>query len=275
MQPLTKGGRSSTRNPEFTVPATALQHFQEDVLRARAIVTHADPLPCTNAAEQLLRSDLLRSAWMFAVGALDAYYCDAYTDIVAATAGSKSRQPEITLPEWVYDIKFPLRAVLEEYDNANWRWRMAARKMMERENVISLPAIQTLFNKFFRKGHRFFRDLLDAWISRPDSKIRLFGISRVDYVTMIDADKHQARENASDQLEDRFRAIFQRRHDCIHNCDRPRMSPQPLDKGGTVLKVIQDVEFLVNRSDEHITSEFRQFLLGVGCSLATIAQAGY
>ena len=44
-------------------------------------------------AEKLLRSDLLRSAWMFAVGALDAYFCDAYTDIIAATASSKSRQP--------------------------------------------------------------------------------------------------------------------------------------------------------------------------------------
>ncbi|SIO58820.1 hypothetical protein SAMN05444166_5822 [Singulisphaera sp. GP187] len=90
------------------MPATALQHFQEDIARAKAIVGHADPLPRTNDAEQLLRSDLLRSVWMFAVGALD-----AYTDIVAATASSKSRQPAIVLPEWVYEIKFPIRAILE------------------------------------------------------------------------------------------------------------------------------------------------------------------
>lgn len=257
------------------MPATALQHFRDDIARSKAIVAHADALPGTHAAERLLRSDLLRSGWMFAVGALDAYFCDAYTDIIAATANSKSRQPAITLPEWVYDIKFPLRAVLEEYDNTNWRWRMAARKLMERENVISLEAVQKLFNKFFRKEHKFFRGLLDAWMSRPDSVIRLFGISRADYAAMTDAGKHKAREGANDQLEDRFRAIFQRRHDCIHNCDRPRVSPQPLDKGGTVLKVIQDIEFLVNRCDEHITSEFRQFLLSVGGSAATIAQAGY
>jgi len=152
---------------------------------------------------------------------------------------------------------------------------MAARKMMERENVIKFSTIQALFNKFFRKGHRFFRDLLAAWISRPDARIRLFGVSRADYLAMNDADKHKARDIANDQLEDRFRAIFQRRHDCIHNCDRPRMSPQPLGKGGTVLKVIQDVEYLVNRSDEHIHTEFRQFLVGIGCSAATITQAGY
>ncbi len=96
------------------MPATALQQFDEDVARAPAILVHADPLPRTNAAEQLLRSDLLRSAWTFAVGAMDAHFCDAYTDIVAATASSKSRQPGITLPEWDYDIKIPIDAVLEE-----------------------------------------------------------------------------------------------------------------------------------------------------------------
>lgn len=81
------------------MPATALQHFDEDIARARSIVMHADPLPRTSSTEMLLRSDLLRSGWMFAVGAMDAYFCDACTDLVAATASSKSRQPEIILPE--------------------------------------------------------------------------------------------------------------------------------------------------------------------------------
>ena len=106
-------------------------------------------------------------------------------------------------------------------------------------------------------------------MSRPDAKIRLFGVSQADYMAM----NHRtstAREAAIDQFEERFRAIFQRRHDCIHNCDRPRMSPQPLDKGGTVLKVIQDIEYLVHRCDEHINSEFREFLAGVGCSYAIV-----
>lgn len=212
---------------------------------------------------------------MFAVGAMDAYFCDAYTDLVAATASSKSRQPLITLPNWAYDIKVPIRAVLEEYSHANWRWRMAARRMMLRENVISLSTIQTLFNKFFRKGQRFFHDLLDVWISRPDAKARLFGVSQVDYLALNSGQKRKARVDAIDQFQDRFGSIFQRRHDCIHNCDRPRMSPQPLDKGSTVVKVIQDVNYLVHWCDEHITSEFRHFLVEIGCSPATITQAGY
>lgn len=257
------------------MPATALQHFAEDIARARAIVALADPLPNANIAERLLRSDLLRSAWMFAVGSLDAYFCDAYTDIIAATASSKSRQPAIVLPDWVLDVKFPLRAILEEYENQNWRWRMAARKMMERENVISLATVQTLFNKFFPQGRKFFVDCLDTWMSRPDARIRLFGVSSADYGLMSATHKDAARKAANQQFQERFRTIFQRRHDCIHNCDRPRVSPQPLDKGGTVLKVIQDVEFLVHRCDEHIELEFCAFLTRLGCSAATIKQAGY
>ena len=73
------------------MPLTALQHFREDIGRARAIIQHADPLPRVTAQEAMLRSDLLRSAWMFAVGAIDAYFSDAYADIVAATALSKQR----------------------------------------------------------------------------------------------------------------------------------------------------------------------------------------
>lgn len=257
------------------MPVTALQHFREDIDRARAIVAHAEPLPIGTADQKLLRSDLLRSAWMYAVGALDAYFCDAYTDIITAMASSKSRQPAIVLPEWAYDIKFPLRAVLEDYDYTNWRWRMAARKMMERETVISLKAVQNLFNKFFRNGHTLYSDLLDTWMSRPDAKIRLFGVSPADYVGMTLPDKRIARGDAIDQFKGRFGTIFQRRHDCIHNCDRPKMSPQPLNKGGTVLKIIQDVEFLVSRCDEHIASEFREFLVTVGCSPATIAYVRY
>ena len=53
-------------------------------------------------------------------------------------------------------------------------------------------------------------------------------------------------------MEDRFREIFQRRHDCIHNCDRPRVKPQPLTAADVVRRVLEDVEFLVCRCDEHI-----------------------
>jgi hypothetical protein len=264
------------------MPRTALVHFKEDVARARAIVAHADPLPKASDAERLLRSDLFRGAWMFAVGALDAYFCDAYTDVVAATIISKSRHPAMTLPPFFNRIEFPVRAILESYArNTNWRWRMAAREMMARENVLKLDRIRDLFNSFCRDGHKFYSDVIDTWIVHSDARRRLFGITATDYLALNPAGKDAARKAARRQMEKRFfeedspRSIFQRRHDCIHNCDRPRMTPQSLEKAGTVVKVIEDVEFLINRCDEHITIEFRHFLSANGCPPAIIAQAGY
>src|SRR5713101_1357376 len=178
------------------MPATALQHFQDDTSRAQAIIDHAHGLPTGTIAEETLRSDILRSGWMFAVGAMDAYFCDAYTDIVAATIISKSRHQPANLPDFFYDIRFPVRAILEPYaNNENWRWRMAARKMMERENVLSLPAAQTLFNKFFRKGHRLFRDRMAEWIVHPDAKQRVFGITRGAFNVLAGKQRGQAIED--------------------------------------------------------------------------------
>ncbi len=213
---------------------------------------------------------------MFAVGALDAYFCDAYTDIVAATVISKSRHNALNLPDFFYEIRFPVRAVLEPYsNNLNWRWRMAARKMMERENVLSLATVQMLFNKFFRRGQRFFGDLMPTWIVHPNARRRVFGVTAARYQAMTPVQQQAAARDALDRLEDRFASIVQRRHDCIHNCDRPRVSPQPLPSADVVLRVIEDIEFLVRRCDEHITAEFRQFLLDRGCPAAIVAQCGY
>ena len=53
------------------------------------------------------------------------------------------------------------------------------------------------------------------------------------------------------------------------------MTPQPLEKAGTIIKVIEDVEALVGRCDEPITIEFRHFLSANGCPSTTITQAGY
>ncbi len=185
-------------------------------------VNNPDGMP----AEQLLRSDLFRSGWMFAVGALDAYFCDAYTDVVAATIIAKSHHPALTLPEFFHDIRFPVRAILEPYaNNVNWCWRMAARKMMERETVLSLPSIQTLFNKFFRLGQKLFRDVLPHWIVHPDAPRSLFGISTTRFNTLPTNLRGQPVADAQVWMEDRFREIFQRRHDCIHNCDRPKVKP--------------------------------------------------
>ena len=114
---------------------------------------------------------------MFAVGGLDAYYCDAYTDVVAAAIISKNRYLAMVLPGFFYEIKFPIRAILEQYtNNQNWRWRMAARRMMERENVLSLDTVRSLFNRFFRDRHKFFESVAskEAFSGLPPSPFRFW-----------------------------------------------------------------------------------------------------
>ena len=103
----------------------------------------------------------------------------------------------------------------------------------------------------------------------------MFGISGNRYNTLPPDQQGAALDGAWERMQDRLATIIQRRHDCIHNCDRPRVSPQPLRAPDIVLNVIEDVEFLVLRSDEHINTEFRQFLLDRGCPPAIVAQAGY
>ena len=253
------------------MPKTAKKHFDEDLSRARSLIGLATTLDI----DSLVANDLLRSAWMFAVGSLDAYFCDAYADLIAVTLICKSRQPTIVLPDFFLEIKLPVWTIIEDYDRQNWKWRMAARELIERENVLSLGTIQTLFNKFFAVGNRFFGDVLDLWMQDSDAEKRLFGCSSVEYLLKTPSDRQAAQKNAKLILSDRFGSIFQRRHDCIHNCDRPRLKPQPLKSPGTVNKVIDDIEFLVTKCDQHIDREFRSFLMSLNCSSSTINLTGY
>lgn len=266
----------------------AIDHFDEDIERARAILTHADPLSVGTDLQKRLRDDLVRSSWMFGVGALDAYFCDLYTDLLASVLMSKERQPNITLPPFILATEVPLDAVYADYaQRHNWRWRMMARRRMERENVLSTDTIRTLLNPFLRSGHKLFPDVVDSWIAKAGATRRIFGIAPATYQLQMaatiaepDDDKKEKmqkglRNNAAGALKKRFMQIIQRRHDCIHNCDRPRTSLKRIRSSASVALVLNDIEFLVRNVEDHVTTEFRQFLTGLGCTPQTINQVGY
>ena len=121
---------------------TAKRHFDEDIQRAHNLRIHA-----SNLQDSQVRDDILRSTWMMAVGASDAYFCDAYADLIARTLRAKDMEPAIKLPERLGNLQVPVTAVIREA--GGWRWRMAARGLIERENVLSLNQIKSLFNHFF------------------------------------------------------------------------------------------------------------------------------
>ena len=151
---------------------------------------------------------------------------------------------------------------------------MAARELMKRDNVLSINTIRELFNPFFRKDYKLFdAKVIDAWIASPEATTRLFGTHQALYKNLTVQDT--ARKKARTKLQARYNMIAQRRHDCIHNCDRPKVRPQPIGTPDAVSKVIKDVQFLVNMCNKHIDSEFKEYLIGLGCNAMTLNQLGY
>ncbi len=256
---------------------TPKKHFDADIKRAEAIVGHAKRLPHEQEAEKLLRDDILRSAWMFAVGAMDAYFCDAYISLVVRSLRAKALQPAgIDLPVFVKGIQVPVGAILAKYAvRTNWTWRMALRNKMEFDNILKLSKVQQLFNPFLRKDETLIRKVIDRWIRSPNATARVFGRSPNSYIALSSKSQRKALEDIEEKVEERFKSIIQRRHDCIHNCDRPKSRPQYVRSPGTVLNVVRDIVFLVENFNGHVDSEFSVFLDGIGCTGATKNKLGY
>ncbi len=243
--------------------ATAKAHFDQDLARARSLLAHAIGLPAG-----VLRDDVLRAAWMMTVGACDAYFSDAYADLISRALRAKELQPAVKIPDRLNNLRVPVTAILREA-NGGWRWRMAARELVETENVLSIAKIKALFNHFYRDHHKLLTaDTIEAWILHPNSKVRLFGRTRTEYRAVPPAQKGHVKKLAVTALEARFELIFQRRHDCIHNCDRPKVALQTIEPAH-VTKVAEDIEFLVHRSHESLIAEFPQYLQQHGFSGAT------
>ena len=146
---------------------------------------------------------------------------------------------------------------------------MAARELVEDESVLSLGKIRELFNQFCRPNAKLVNSRsIEPWILHRDAKQRLFGIAATRYRGLAATQRTAARESAVDRFNARFDSIFQRRHDCIHNCDRPRVGLQAVSDT-SVRKVVDDVEFLVGRCHEVLSTEFTAYLGGLGFNRQT------
>lgn len=257
------------------MPTTAYQHFTEDTDRAIALVDHGDALPHATDADKLLQSDLFRSGWMFAAGALDAYFCDAYSWVVGGTLIAKDREPAFDLPSRLMEISLPVTAYLGNHAlRERWRWRMAARRMMDERNMLNLGAVESAFNLFLPNGQKLYHGVVVDWVTAAPAKERVFGITPVDFAALTAPQRNGRRQDFIDAMRERFDdVIFQRRHDCIHNCDRPKVAPQRLDRAGTVHNVIRDVRFLAEQFNTHLDAQFPVFLRGLGFSAATTQAA--
>ncbi|MBW3760591.1 hypothetical protein GL264_07170 [Aeromonas jandaei] len=244
---------------------TAYRHFGEDITRARDLKIHAD------TQIEPLRSDLYRASWMLAVGAMDAYFCDAFADILAKVLLAKSHQSNIKLNDKIKSISLPISTLLStQSQRSNWKWRVAARDLVEKDNVLSIKKIKELFNHIMDEGNKILsQDMVEDWLLNKGAKQRLLGISPTNYRRLNQTDKNKKKKAMVDKVGERFSHIIQRRHDCIHTCDRPRNSLQTIG-AIDVDKAIEDIEFLVSNLDPHINKNLRRHLLSIGCSRTTV-----
>jgi hypothetical protein len=249
------------------VLGTPKKHFDHDMLRAQSLYDLAVTVSATE-----LKADLFRASWMLSVGALDAFFCDAYADILSRTLRAKENQSTINMPDRLGELKVPVIAILEA--RGGWRWRMAARELIEKENVLSLDKIKKLLNLFCRDKHKLLtEETIEQWIIHDDATQRLMSVSRNTYKNMSPTDKQKYKKSALASLDKRMRMIFQRRHDCIHNCDRPKTGLTPIQDAQSQ-KVICDINFLVSRCFDHMVLEFPQYLHSIGCNGATRNSVG-
>jgi hypothetical protein len=213
---------------------------------------------------------------MFGVGALDAYFCDAYADLLARTLQAKNRQHTLKLTSAISNIDLPVGAIFSPTsDRENWRWRLAARGLMEKDNVLSISKIQQLLNPFLSKGNKLFdAAVIDSLIKDHNAPQRLVGVSKAAFRALRGPGLDDARKAARKKVVVRIDNICQRRHDCIHNCDRPKTALQRITDTAC-RKALDDVELLVHFCDRHFEIEYNKYLRVVGASAVTRNVAGY
>jgi hypothetical protein len=135
--------------------------------------------------------------------------------------------------------------------------------------MISIRKITETFNPFLRKGQKLFEaHVIDYLVKTQRSPQRITGITPTAYRRLSGQPLDNSRKAARRKLTARFGDIFQRRHDSIHNCDRPKLTVQKLTHSST-LKVIEDIALLIGFCDSHFESEFNEYLHTVGANAQT------
>lgn len=200
-------------------------------------------------ADRPLALDLGRVAVAFGVGALDAYLCDAFTDTLARCLKS-CRRTGLGPPDAYGKLTLPIGPLMTDYAvRNNWGLRMAARALMERDNMLQLSRLKDLFNPALPPGHKLWNDVAQDFVDL-DRK-RLAGIRKSPYAALTGRARADAPKKVSAAVLKRLGEIVQRRHDIVHNCDRPKTAKQSITLS-MAKKMLTDVEDFITILDDHL-----------------------
>lgn len=229
--------------------STFRKHFDEDMARSASLLRLANgAAPVMKAAGRA--DDVRLAAVAMAVGAMDAYFCDAYADCLAMRLQS-AKAGQLELPESYEKRNLPTTLLIAPPQNLrqNWALRMAARQVMENENVLDLGVVTGLFNPVLPQGKTLWENAMEP-IIRHDWK-RLTGLHWSDYQAIERKKRPGARRTAVKTMKARIKTTIQYRHDWIHNCGRPKSKVQTLTPQQAVER-IREVHAVVVTFDDHL-----------------------
>jgi len=239
-------------NPGVIVPSTARIHFDEDIKRSQEMLNHAKSLEDSNKTKQLCQ-DIRIAAIALAVGAMDAYLCDKYVDCLASVLREYAKGSwQGDLPSFYKKVRLPAGDVLDASRQSRPAWgiRMAARNIMEKDNLLTISRIDEMFNPILPSGKKLWADFIGQMLALDYR--RLTGSKTLAEITdLTGKDKEQATKKAIHTLKDRIGGIIQIRHDWIHNCSRPKTAIVQYTHGEAKARV-RDIRLFIKTFDDHL-----------------------
>jgi hypothetical protein len=146
---------------------------------------------------------------------------------------------------------------------------------MEKRSMQKMVVIGQQFALFTSPAGFFEPANLDRVIADPASQARVWGANHRAYLALnpgIPAQANHmqaARDACKDSCEMYFQGLIQRRHDCIHNCDRPNIALQRITSS-SVTVVLDDIQMLISEHERWINVQFPIWLARQGCPAVAI-----
>ncbi|QDU79319.1 hypothetical protein Pla110_10270 [Polystyrenella longa] len=235
---------------------TPFLHFTEDIERVEAILNLAEQ-QLLAGGEALIINDLHASAIASSFGAMDAYLCDKYVDCVTAVLKAYvEKKWQGDLPAHYAKTMLPAGEVLKttRQSRPNWGIRMSARKLMERNNMLSISIIHEHFNPILSSDHKLWGDFIPILIAK--NRKRFTKVVPDDLLGLNNEKTLKLRKSAIAAVKKRIGSIVQIRHDWIHNCGRPKSSINKYSKG-QAKAFVNDIKTLVQELDKFIEDNRR------------------
>jgi hypothetical protein len=236
------------------MPTTFRTHFDEDIGRSDAIFQKAVQMTAAGEPRRLC-VDLWSSAVALAVGALDAYFCDAYVDCLSAVlrAYAENRWGG-RLPSDYAKQMLPAGEILNatRQHRTLWSVRMAARKVMEKDNMLSLARLEACFNGILPANQKLWPALIPQLLSHNRKRLTSFNAAEFAAIPNGGA-KQKAEKRVVAAVKARIGRIIQFRHDWIHNCGRPKNAIVDLTYQRAKAR-IRDIRVFIHDFDGHLTT---------------------